>query len=133
MPQISGYHHIGFNVRDLARSVDWYTEVLGLTKLREIADDGERGAKVICVHPASRMVIGFTAHRSNAGEAFSEFRTGMDHFAFAVSSRAELEAWKGHFEALGVDHSPIKQGATGELITFRDPDNIQLEVYVLSS
>ncbi len=42
---------------------------------------------------------------------------------------AELEAWERRLKELGADHSPIKEGATGWLITFRDPNNIQFEMY----
>jgi hypothetical protein len=28
-----------------------------------------------------------------------------------------------------VTHSGVKRGGSGDLITFRDPDNIQLELY----
>ena len=53
----------------------------------------------------------------------------MDHLAFTVADREVLEAWVRRFDELGVDHSPIKEGATGWLTTFRDPDNIQFEMY----
>jgi catechol 2,3-dioxygenase-like lactoylglutathione lyase family enzyme len=35
-------------VRDLERSALFYTDVLGLPKVREIPDDGRSGAKVLC-------------------------------------------------------------------------------------
>ena len=35
MPAISGIHHISITVPDLERSVPWYADLLGLTKLME--------------------------------------------------------------------------------------------------
>ena len=82
------------------------------------------------MHSGSRTLFGLTLHGARAsGDAFSEFRTGMDHIAFAVKDRTELEAWKARFERLRVTHSEIKPSVMGELHAFRDPDNIQYEVY----
>jgi len=127
-PEITGYHHLNVTVTDVARSTAWYTEVLGFTKLKEFERDGF--TKVVMVHPGSRISFGLTGHGARAsGDVFSEFRTGMDHVAFAVKDRAELDAWKVRFASLGVTHSEIKPSVMGDLITFRDPDNIQYEVY----
>jgi catechol 2,3-dioxygenase-like lactoylglutathione lyase family enzyme len=84
------------------------------------------------VHPTLPYRIVLSHHQSNSGEAFSEFGTGLDHVAFTVADRQELEAWVGHLDERGVPHSEIKEGATGWLIVFRDPDNIQLELYTAS-
>ena len=132
MPDITGVNHVNFTVRDLKKSAAWYVEALGLTKLWELEDVGQ-GAKVIMVHPGSQLMIGLTEHTSNPGDRFSEFRTGLDHASFSVATHQELEAWKARFEELGVEHSPINQTPRGawELV-FRDPDNIQLELFVFA-
>ena len=41
-------------------------------------------------------------HKSNAGDSFSEFRTGMDRAVFAVSERTELETHASM-------HAPVEQ------------------------
>jgi catechol 2,3-dioxygenase-like lactoylglutathione lyase family enzyme len=61
--------------------------------------------------------------------AFSEFRTGLDHIAFAVSSRDELEAWQDRLAEKGIPFSPIAESPIGTLVVLRDPDNIQLEFW----
>ncbi len=128
MPQISGYHHVSLTVADIDKSAGWYGEVLGFKKFTDFERDGFR--KILLLDPASGAMFGFTDHRARAsGDAFSEFRTGLDHLAFSVADRATLEAWKARFEQLGVDHTEIKPSAMGDVIIFRDPDNIQLEVY----
>ena len=45
--------------------------------------------------------------------AFSERRVGLDHLAFAVADRTELEAWVARLEAHGVGHDGIVNGSTG--------------------
>jgi len=56
------------------------------------------------------------------------FLNGVSH-ADELGYRAELEDWQARFQERGIEHSEIKPSALGSLITFRDPDNIQLEVY----
>jgi catechol 2,3-dioxygenase-like lactoylglutathione lyase family enzyme len=105
--KVTGLHHILLTVRDLERSTAFYTEVLGLQKVKEIPDDGSAGAKVLCGLPDGRL-LGLVQHRANGGGVFDEFRTGLDH----------------------VDHSPPAPSAFGDpLIVLRDPDQIQLQIY----
>ena len=126
MTDITGFHHVNLTVRDLPTTTEWYADVLGLVVLKEMADDGRRGAKVIMRHPGSGILVGFTSHRANEGESFAETRTGLDHVAFAVPDREALTTWMERFEKLGVVHA---LATTGWLVTFRDPDNIQLQIY----
>ena len=46
-----------------------------------------------------------------------------------MADRPALEAWVARLDAHGVVHSDIVSGATGDLVPFRDPDNIALEFY----
>jgi glyoxylase I family protein len=62
---------------------------------------------------------------------FNERRTGLDHLSFAVPDRAALEAWVARLDEHNVVHSDIVSGSTGDLVPFRDPDNIALELYTL--
>ena len=129
MPEFTGVHHINFSVTDLQRSADWYQRVLGLKMGWEMPDTEGRGQKIALLHPSSELRLVLSHHSANDGQPASEFRTGLDHVALTVTNSAELERWRQRFDELGVEHSEIKEGATGYLITFRDPDNIQLEVY----
>jgi catechol 2,3-dioxygenase-like lactoylglutathione lyase family enzyme len=130
MSQLVGVHHLNFTVRDIRASMAWYQELLGLEWTFE-REDKERGwLKAGLLHRASGLRINFTQHLSGSGDTFSEFRTGLDHVAIQVSGgRAGLERWLTRLAERDVDHSEIKPGDVGDLITFRDPDNIQLELY----
>ena len=67
------------------------------------------------------------------GDEFTERRIGLDHMAFHVRCESELEVLLPRLRNLGVDVGTIERdAATGGIgLAFRDPDNIQLEFYVL--
>ena len=69
--------------------------------------------------------VGLLQHPANEGPPFSEFRTGLDHFELEVATMPELDAWRRCLEERGIPHS----GAHPHIATFRDPDNIQLELF----
>lgn len=125
---INGLHHVLLTVQDLERSSSFYTGLLGLTKVKEIPDDGLSGAKTLCGLPDGRL-LGLVQHQNNRGDPFDELRTGLDHLAFTVPV-AELASWSQRLADAGVEHSPPAPSAFGDpLIVFRDPDRIQLQIY----
>ena len=132
MPTISTIHHLSLTVTDIERSVPWYSEVLGLTKLMEEQHPNDSGYAVVLGIPDWALCVGLHVHPTNATEPFAEARTGLDHAAFLVPSKAELEAWEARLTELGVEHSPVKDGDGYSLVVFRDPDNIQLEFFTFA-
>ena len=133
MTDITGrVHHLNFSVTDLGRSVAWYADVFGLEQLVKLDDEHGAWSKVILRHPGG-LLVGLTAHTANPGDAFDEHRTGLDHVALAVADARALAAWERRLDELGIEHSEIKTTPLGQLITFRDPDDIQLEVYAAAS
>lgn len=126
----SGFHHVTLNVRDIEESAVWYHDVLGFVRLTdyETADF----VRVVLRHPGSGAILGLNRHHVElASEPFDERRAGLDHLALTVSDPTGLNAWIKHLDALGVPHSDVKPGAIpgSALVTFRDPDGIQLEVF----
>ena len=127
MADISGYHHLGFTVTDLARSTAWYTEVLGFAVVAEL--EGARFRRNRLRHPAGGIILTLTQHAAGAGDRFDERRTGLDHVAFQLASPAAVDALVRRFRDLGVEHSEHDRGDGGPRVFFRDPDNIQLEAF----
>jgi glyoxylase I family protein len=128
VPTITGGHHVAFTVRDADRSAQWYADLLGMQVALKGDDDTVRFR--ILAHPDSGWVIGVRQYPGREEGAFDEFRTGLDHFAFGVSSRAELEGWEQKLRAAGIPFTPIAESPIGPVIVFRDPDNIQLEFFL---
>jgi glyoxylase I family protein len=74
-------------------------------------------------------VIEFQQHDKNQGEHFDPRRTGLDHVGFKVGTPEILKQWQEHFEALDVDYTPIADREYGSVLTFRDPDGRQFEMF----
>lgn len=127
MPRWDGVSHISFSTPDMDACAAWFARVLQFSAFEDVEGDGWRG--VMMIHPPSATVIEFQQHRANEGESFDPRRTGLDHIGFKVASREELEEWQRHFEGLGVDHTPIADRDYGSVLTFRDPDRRQFEMF----
>jgi glyoxylase I family protein len=119
--------HVSFSARDCDRSAQWWREVFGFQDLEHVEGDGWKG--IVMLHPTTATVIEFQQHDANRGERFDPARTGFDHLGFKVDDPAELDGWKAHFERLGVSHSPIAHREYGSVLTFKDPDGIQFEMF----
>lgn len=125
---ISGFAHIGITVTDVYRSADWYEELFGWVRARDLDQDAWH--KVVFEDPESDIVFSLTYHRDKSSDdPFSEYRTGLDHFAFTVPSFTELGAWKARLDERGIPNSGIQETKAGANVVFRDPDNIQLEIF----
>ena len=131
VPSITGQVEVNLTVRDPTLSAAWYTELLGMqTRYDHTSDDGQM--RYVClVEPSSSLVLCLVGHAGNIGEQFTEFRTGLDHLEFLVASRADLDEWARRLDQLGVRHSGVKDldYTANAMLTFRDPDNIQLEFF----
>jgi glyoxylase I family protein len=129
VPDLSftGIHHLELTVRDLERSVAWYSSVLGLEEAAR-ADVEDRTVVLFSVGP---LLLGLVGHPNPPDTAFDELRTGLDHVGFRVATPDAVSAWAARLDQHDVAHSGVKDGAMPEskVVIFRDPDNIQLECY----
>ena len=127
MPTFSKISHVSFSARDADASAEWWSRVFGLTEIDRTEGDGWKG--ILLIHPATATIIEFQQHDANGGEPFDPVRTGFDHMGLKVDDRAALEEWQAHFEQSGVTHTPIVDREYGSVLTFKDPDGIQLEMF----
>jgi glyoxylase I family protein len=127
MPTWDKVSHLSFSARDKEVCASWLEEVLGFQRLDTTDEEG--WSSILLIHGPSATILEFQQHDANEGEAFDPRRTGLDHLGFKVSSRAELEEWQAHFERLGVVHSPIVDREYGSVLSFRDPDERQFEMF----
>jgi glyoxylase I family protein len=118
-------------VRDVEASAAWYGRVLGFEIAgRFDAPDGAR-RKVFLRHDGFGVRLGLTQHSNTAPDNFDETNVGLDHLAFGVSDRDELDGWAAKLADEGVTSSAVAPANTipgAFVLVFRDPDNIQLEL-----
>ena len=104
-----------------------------LGEFPEYSTPGVDARVVQVMNPAAGLNFGLIQHDSQEDGEFPEFRVGLDHLALTVATRDELEKWVEHLDGCGVAHSGISDMPYGSLVVFRDPDNIQLELFALAS
>ncbi len=126
MPGFADVSHISLSVRDAEKTARWWQDVFGLEQVDTI-EEGTWHAVLLLLTP--HIALEFQQHDRNAGESFDPVRTGFDHLGLRVDSRPELDVWQSHFEQLGVEHTPVVDREYGSVLTFKDPDRIQFEMF----
>jgi glyoxylase I family protein len=125
---INGINHLALTVSDTARSRAFYEKYLGFNHLMDL------GPKVLMASGSLILAINPPPDPAQAlpNDRFSESHLGLDHLSFGVASRADIEAAAAQFDADGVSHGTINDlgeyGLPIYVMSFRDPDNIQLEL-----
>jgi glyoxylase I family protein len=130
-------HHLALTVSDLDASAEWYSRVFDVRPQMDVPHPG--GVGRVLADDAWSLMIALHRHDGNGGERFAETRTGLDHAGFVVPTRADLEQWQEHLERNGVrrspradqplTQSPVVDEPYGAVLTFRDPDNLALELF----
>ncbi len=123
MPPIT---HVAVTVSDLTASETWYTRVLGVKPVL----DEDTGPFRHIVYQLGSTLLGLHGFpRLSSTDSFDERRPGLDHIAFGCHSRDELVAWAARLDELGIPHGGIVDAGYGSGLSFRDPDNIALELF----
>ena len=124
--------HVRLTVTDIERSRRFYESVFGWPVLLEVpgnADEATRNRLSFLyggvIYDLGGTLLGL---RPVATDRFDEDRTGLDHIAFRLGSKAELNAAAAHLDDIGVPHEPVKDIGPSYILQFRDPDNIALEL-----
>lgn len=126
MPDFPGITHVALTVNDLSVSVPWYRDLLGC----EPVLDEDTGPFHHTVFLVGGTLLGLHQHPDPAAaDPFDERRPGLDHVAFGVADRTELEKWSRRLDEMDVRHGGIVDAHYGSGLSFRDPDNIALELF----
>jgi len=120
--QLEGIDHIALGVRDIERSVKWYTEVLGFERLHEDMWNGVptfigKGNTGIALFPASPDAKSSTSTHRELRMLHLAFRANRENF-LAAQRELEKRGIGFEFQDHEISHS----------IYFRDPDGHQLEI-----
>lgn len=129
---LGGIQHVGLTVTDVESSCEWYQRVLGLKRqFQEPHHRSDSGGYAVVLGTADMSLsLGLDHHPANGGEPFDATRTGLDHVCFQVASVEVLDDWAAHLENEDITHSGVyaMDGMPISLLTFQDPDGIQLEL-----
>ncbi len=130
-------HHVALTVSDVDVSIPWYDRIFDIRFQTDIPHAGGVG-KLLGNKDRTLMFV-LHRHDTNDSGLFNERTTGLDHVGLAVTTRRDLEVWERHLEANGVvladeaakplTRSAIIDAPYASVIVFRDPDNIQLELF----
>jgi catechol 2,3-dioxygenase len=113
--------HIGLNVTDLRRSVDFYSNALGM-KVMKSADG--RFATVSFGYQHHDIAL-IPARGANGGPT----PVGMNHFAIEVRDYCELVRFTGRLIDAGVAIERAIDHRTGVGVYFKDPDGNSVELW----
>jgi catechol-2,3-dioxygenase len=118
-------NHAVLYVRNVARSVDFYRDVLGFEVVTRMADRAAflRAADSTNDHDLGLFGIGEGAGASGAGRQ----TVGLYHLAWEVDTLADLQRLAGQLRAAGAlsgasDHSTTKS------LYGQDPDGLEFEI-----
>lgn len=116
------FAHVVFRVRDLARSVAWYREVVrmdvvhGAEKLAFLTHDSEHHRLALIETPVEATP--------------APGAIGVDHIAYAFDTLGDLLSTYKRLKALGIEpYWPINHGPSTSLY-YHDPDGNGVELFV---
>ncbi|MER7850008.1 VOC family protein [Kitasatospora sp. NPDC096077] len=120
--------HVGLNVTDLDRSIDFYRAVFGLQVTHQGTDPERRYA---LLGRDGRLVV--TLWQQSRG-TFATATPGLHHLSFEVEDLDEVRATEHRLRDLGAEFAhdgvvPHHEGSASGGVFFSDPDGIRLEVY----
>ena len=123
-PMIGGIDHVAIIVKDMDRSIKFYSGVLGLTVLHDGRNDGGNRKSFL-----GRKDKSFVALTENPGKNMdSSVVESVCHIAFKVE---KLEKAKDILATKGIEFIEEKKNEKGKIVAyhFHDPDGFELEIY----
>jgi catechol 2,3-dioxygenase-like lactoylglutathione lyase family enzyme len=127
--QLRGLHHVTAIVADLERTTAFYRDVLGLALTAEEDNPDDPGARHFWFGDADGTpgtLVSFMEYP--AMEAGKVGAGSTHHFAFAVGSAEELDAWRDWLRGRDVQCTDVFDRGGLRSIYLRDPDGHIVEI-----
>jgi catechol 2,3-dioxygenase-like lactoylglutathione lyase family enzyme len=135
--EVTGLHHLRLTVSDIARSREFYTEVLGF----EVAAESPGSPDDPAVRNDPDQLYGGVVFQTNGmlfglrpvargDDRFDSERVGLDHVSFTVASRDQLEEAARRLTERDIPHGDVRDltGFGIAILSFSDPDGVHLEL-----
>jgi glyoxylase I family protein len=127
--RLLGLHHVTAICADLQRTTGFYRDVLGLALVREGVNDDDPDARHFWfgdAHATAGTLVSFMEYpQMEAGKV----GTGsVHHFALAVGSAEELDAWRDYLRSRGVECTDVFERGGLRSVYLRDPDGHIVEI-----
>ena len=116
-----GLRHVALNVRDVAKSVEFYSTALGLKlEWQPDADNAymTSGQDNLALHRSASVL----PHQDSAQK--------LDHFGFVVGQPADVDEWADRIRRLGIklEKEPKTHRDGARSFYFRDPDQNLIQI-----
>lgn len=127
MLELEGIHHIAIICSNYQLSKRFYTEILGLTIIREVYREERKSFKLDLAIKNKYVIELFSFPDPAMRPSFPE-AAGLRHLAFCVR---DISKAVSSLAANGVETEPVRiDEFTGKQFTFfKDPDGLPLELY----
>ena len=125
--RITKVHHIAIICSDYSHSKRFYTEVLGLTIIREVYRE-ERQSYKLDLALNDLYVVELFSFPNPPERVSRPEATGLRHLAFEVDN---LEETVAYLAQMSISSEPVRTDEiTGKKFTFiSDPDDLPIEFY----
>jgi len=115
-PRLDGVDHIHINVSDREESERWYTEVLGLSRVRDLEFWAVDGGPLTLSDSSGQIHLAL----------FESDQAQGTTIAFRVSA-ADLEQWIDHLAVNGIRVTPVDHQVSWS-VYFTDDDGNRFEI-----
>jgi catechol 2,3-dioxygenase-like lactoylglutathione lyase family enzyme len=127
--RITGLHHVTAITRDLDALTSFYRDVLGLALVAQEANPDDPEARHFWFGDAdgnAGTLVSFLEYPDL--EAGAAGAGGLHHFALAVASTEELQAWVEYLRSRDVEVTDVLERGRFRSIYLRDPDGRIVEI-----
>jgi catechol 2,3-dioxygenase len=124
--QIGKIGHVVLNVRDVAKSAEFYTQILGFRISDVYPDEMVPGGMVFMRCNTDHHGIALVGSLSEPAE-----NADLNHIAFEVPSLDDVIRARDHLQRhqVQIDFAGRRRAGCQIAVEFRDPDNHRLEIY----
>jgi catechol 2,3-dioxygenase-like lactoylglutathione lyase family enzyme len=127
--RLTGLHHVTAITKDLEAVTAFYRDMLGLALVQEESNPDDPQARHFWFGDAegsAGSLVSFLEYpeldESPVGAG------GLHHFALAVGSAEELDAWVDYLRSRGVETTDVLERGRFRSIYLRDPDGRIVEI-----